>query len=103
MSTVGRSVAKAGAGVGRVAVARAAGAARVSRQGRRETAALRGDALAFSCRERGNQVLVAAAASETAEAGTEARSTLRIKLKCYSAEPLTVRALFLLLLSLSAC
>ena len=42
-------------------------------------------------------LVVTAAASEAAEAAeVESRSTLRIKLKCYSAEPLQVRLLFLL-------
>ena len=42
-------------------------------------------------------LVITAAASEAAEAAeVESRSTLRIKLKCYSAEPLQVRLLFLL-------
>ena len=36
-------------------------------------------------------VLAAAAAAEASEAEVESRSTLRIKLKCYSSEPLQVR------------
>ena len=44
-----------------------------------------------------HHLVVTAAASEAAEAAeVESRSTLRIKLKCYSAEPLQVRLLFLL-------
>ena len=91
-SRMARASARDVSGVGKVAtparrVARAAGQSAVGQQ--------RGDARrALSLRKgRGNALILSAAAPEAPEASAEAesRSTLRIKLKCYSSEPLQVR------------
>merc|ERR1711924_191108 len=88
-SRMARASARDVSGVGKVAtparrVARAFGQSAVGQQ--------RGDARrALSLRKgRGNALILSAAAPEAPEASAEAesRSTLRIKLKCYSSEPL---------------
>ena len=48
----------------------------------------RGAVLCERRERRGSTLVLAAAAPEAAEAEVESRSTLRIKLKCYSSEPL---------------